>query len=79
MVLTRELQELDKAKEVVAELEADLQAERAKLRAITVERNREVHDKKDIATELQRTQTVSSFHAGPDTLTEDEFPGHGPC
>lgn len=46
---------------MVAELEADLQAERAKLRAITVERNRELHDKKDIAAELQRTQAVCPF------------------
>lgn len=45
---------------MVAELEADLQAERAKLRAITVERNRELHDKKDIAASLQRTQAVCS-------------------
>jgi len=45
---------------MVAELEADLQAERAKLRTITVERNRELHGKKDIATELQRTQAVCS-------------------
>lgn len=58
LALTRSLQELDKAKEIVAELEADLQAERAKLRSITVERNRELHDKKDIAAELQRTQAV---------------------
>jgi len=54
------LQELDKAKEMVAELEADLQTERAKLRAITVERNRELHDKKDIGASLQRTQAVCS-------------------
>lgn len=46
---------------MVAELEADLQAERAKLRAITAERNREIHDKKDIAAELERTQTVCAY------------------
>ena len=58
MGLTQKLQELDKAKEMVAELEADLQAERGKLRAIIVERNRELHDKKDIGASLQRTQAV---------------------
>jgi len=46
---------------MVAELEADLQAERAKLRAITVERNRELHGKEDIAASLQRTQGVCSY------------------
>ena len=63
---------------MVAELEAELQAERAKLRAITVERNRELHDKKDIAAELQRAQAVGSTWCHS-TLTEDEFLGHGPC
>ena len=60
MALTQKSQELEKAKEMVAELEADLQVERAKLRAITAERNRELHDKKDIGASLQRTQAVCS-------------------
>ena len=65
---------------MVAELEAELQAERGKLRVITVERNRELHDKKDIATELQRTQAVCPFAVAARThFTEDGFPGHGSC
>jgi hypothetical protein len=67
------VQELEKAREVVADLEADLQAERAKLRAITVERNRGLHDKKGIASELQRTQAVCPYAMSqiPDALTHD--------
>ncbi|KAF5373341.1 hypothetical protein D9615_007388 [Tricholomella constricta] len=49
--------ELDKAKRVIADLEADLKSERAQLRALTTEQNRVQREKTDILSQLQRTES----------------------
>jgi uncharacterized protein len=57
-ILTR-FQELDKAKKVIADLEASLKTERSQLRALTTEQNRMQREKADVLTQLKRTESVS--------------------
>ncbi|RDB15355.1 Spindle pole body protein pcp1 [Hypsizygus marmoreus] len=49
--------ELDKAKRVIAELEANLKSERSHLRVVTTEQNRIQREKADIMNQLQRTES----------------------
>lgn len=53
------MQELDRAKRMIADLEADLQAERSRLRTLTTEQSRAQRQKDDVLTRLQRTESVS--------------------
>lgn len=57
--ILRCVQDLDKAKEVIADLEASLKAERSQLRALTTEQNRMQREKVDVLTQLKRTESVS--------------------
>ena len=52
-------QELDKAKKVIADLEASLRTERSQLRALTTEQNRMQRETADVLTQLKRTESVS--------------------
>ena len=52
-------QDLDKAKKVIADLEASLKAERSQLRALTTEQNRMQREKADVLAQLKRTESVS--------------------
>ncbi|KAG5644884.1 hypothetical protein DXG03_007525 [Asterophora parasitica] len=51
------LQELDKAKRVITDLEATLKAERTQLRALTTEQNRVQREKSEVLSQLQRTES----------------------
>ncbi|KAL0954003.1 hypothetical protein HGRIS_005160 [Hohenbuehelia grisea] len=50
-------QELDNAKQVIAELEGDLKAERSRIRALGAEQNRVQREKDDVRAQLQRTES----------------------
>jgi hypothetical protein len=50
--------EIEKAKAVIADLEADLQAERTRLRQMSTEQNRVQREKSGITRQLQRTEAV---------------------
>jgi len=52
-------QDLDKAKKVITDLEANLKSERSKLRALTTEQNHVQREKADVLAQLQRTESVS--------------------
>lgn len=52
-------QELDKAKRVINDLEADLQVERSRLRTLTTEQSRIQRQKDDVLLQLKRTESVS--------------------
>lgn len=52
-------QELERAKRMIVDLEAELQAERSRLRTLTTEQNRLQRQKEDVLTQLQRTESVS--------------------
>lgn len=52
------MQELDSAKRVIADLEDELKAERANLRALTTEQNRLQRSKAEVLSQLQRTEAV---------------------
>lgn len=52
------LQEAEKAKAVIADLEAELQAERMRLRKMSTEQDRLQREIGEVARELQRTETV---------------------
>ncbi|KAG1734078.1 uncharacterized protein EDB91DRAFT_620776 [Suillus paluster] len=49
--------EVERAKAVIADLEAELQAERTRLRQMSTEQNRVQREKSDVARQLQRTET----------------------
>lgn len=53
------LQEAEKAKAVIADLEAELQAERMRLRKMSTEQDRLQREIGEVARELQRTETVN--------------------
>jgi phage replication-related protein YjqB (UPF0714/DUF867 family) len=53
-------QELDKAKLAIADLEAELKSERARLRGLTTEQNSVQREKDNILIQLQRTESVSN-------------------
>ncbi|KAG6841233.1 hypothetical protein C0991_000517 [Blastosporella zonata] len=50
-------EELDKAKRVIADLEADLKSERSQLRALTTKQNQVQREKAGIMSQLQRTES----------------------
>jgi Skp family chaperone for outer membrane proteins len=52
------LQEAEKAKAVIADLEAELQAERMRLRKMSTEQERLQREIGEVARQLQRTETV---------------------
>ena len=52
------LQEAEKAKTVIADLEAELQAERIRLRKMFTEQDRLQREIGEVARQLQRTETV---------------------
>lgn len=52
------LKELDRAKEVIADLEADLKSERTRLRVLATEQDRVQREKDNILLQLQRTESV---------------------
>lgn len=52
------LQELEKAKRVIADLENDLQVERSRLRSLSTEQNRIQRQKDEVVLQLQRTESV---------------------
>jgi septal ring factor EnvC (AmiA/AmiB activator) len=49
-------QELDEAKQAIAELEEDLKAERSRLRVLTVEQTRAEREKENVLLQLRRTE-----------------------
>lgn len=57
--LIQSLQELDKAKKAIADLEANLKTERAQLRALTAEQNRIQRERDNVSNQLHRTESVS--------------------
>jgi len=50
-------QELDEAKQIVADLEEDLKNERARLRVLTVEQTRAEREKESVLIQLKRTES----------------------
>jgi hypothetical protein len=56
------LQELDKARDVVADLEDELKAERSRLRGLNTEQGRFERQKNDVLLQLQRTESVSKTY-----------------
>lgn len=53
--------EIEKARAVIADLEAELQAERTRLRQMSTEQNRVQREKSGITRQLQRTEAVRSM------------------
>lgn len=51
------LQELDEAKQGIADLEGDLKAERSRLRVLTVEQTRAEREKENVLLQLRRTES----------------------
>jgi hypothetical protein len=51
------LQELDQAKQTIADLEEDLKAERACLRDLAVEQTRAEREKENVLLQLRRTES----------------------
>ncbi|KAJ7696511.1 hypothetical protein B0H17DRAFT_1158623 [Mycena rosella] len=49
--------ELEEAKRVISDLEADLKSERSRLRALSTEQNRVEREKENVLLQLQRTET----------------------
>ncbi|KAJ7491999.1 hypothetical protein FB451DRAFT_1360785 [Mycena latifolia] len=49
--------ELEEAKRVISDLEADLKSERSRLRALSTEQNRVQREKENVLLQLQRTET----------------------
>ena len=49
-------QDLEEAKETIAELEDDLKAERSRLRVLTVEQTRAEREKENVLLQLRRTE-----------------------
>lgn len=58
------LQDLDKANRIIEDLEADLQTERSRLRALTTEQSRIQRQRDDVLVQLQRTESVRLFQGG---------------
>ena len=52
------MQELENAKDVIADLEDKLKAERANLRGLTTEQDRLQRSKAEVLSQLQRTESV---------------------
>jgi hypothetical protein len=50
-------QELDQAKQAIADLDEDLKAERARLRELTVEQTRAEREKENVLLQLRRTES----------------------
>ena len=55
------MQELDTAKRTISVLESELSSERSRLRTLITEQERMQRDKKQILTDLQRTESVGCF------------------
>lgn len=75
------MQELEHAKQTISELEAALSLERAQLRSLTAEQDRMAREKKQVVTQLQRTESARCFVVISVQVT-DVFPsciGHGRC
>lgn len=54
----KSLQDLEKARLTIIELEGDLKGERARLRAMSTEQNRVQREKEEVLLQLQRTESV---------------------
>jgi len=50
-------QELDEAKQAIADLEEDLKAERSRLRVLTVEQTRAEREKENVLLQMRRTES----------------------
>jgi myosin protein heavy chain len=50
-------QELDEAKQTIADLEEDLKAERSRLRVLTVEQTHAEREKENVLIQLRRTES----------------------
>jgi len=50
-------QDLDEAKQAIADLEGDLKAERSRLRVLTVEQTRAEREKENVLLQLRRTES----------------------
>jgi ribosomal protein S6 len=72
------MQELEHAKQTISELEAALSLERAQLRSLTAEQDRMAREKKQVMTQLQRTESARRFVV-ISIQSADFFPciGHG--
>jgi hypothetical protein len=57
LIVSSNLQELDQAKQAIADLEEDLKAERACLRDLTVEQTRAEREKENVLLQLRRTES----------------------
>ena len=55
------VQELDMAKRTISVLESELSSERSRLRTLITEQERMQREKKQILTDLQRTESVGRF------------------
>jgi hypothetical protein len=51
------LQELEEAKQTIAEMEEDLKAERSRLRVLIVEQTRAEREKENVLLQLRRTES----------------------
>lgn len=71
------VQELDRAKRMIADLEAELQTERSRLRTLTTEQKRVQRQKDDVLTQLQRTESVSFLKCCFVNLLIQRPIGHG--
>jgi len=58
------VQELDMAKRTISVLESELSSERSRLRTLITEQERMQREKKQILTDLQRTESVGRFVFG---------------
>ena len=71
------VQELDMAKRTISVLESELSSERSRLRTLITEQERMQREKKQILTDLQRTESVGRFFFGSNHKKAHIIPGHG--
>lgn len=74
------VQELEKAKRTISVLENELGSERARLRSLVTEQERMQREKKQILTDLTRTESVGfDFWLRSDVMKSDGTVGYGRC
>ena len=65
------------AKRTISVLESELSSERSRLRTLITEQERMQREKKQILTDLQRTESVGRFFFGSNHKKAHIIPGHG--
>lgn len=71
------LQELDRAKRTVNELESELKGERARLRELTTEQSKAERQKEKVVLQLRRTESVGSPFTLVMSPCSHHYVGHG--